>query len=1060
MRLIEARPYGSGKLPRAADFRAIYDIFHTAQVPLVIDSRGPADFGAFMEAIGASADIVHFDGHADKDEKGNTYLVLENRRYGTPEPVGLSDIFERINHRHGRNPVLLCLSSCRSLSEEETARADSCQGLAGIVAFQNDVRADDATALFRAFYSELARGSSLQMAFLEACRQQARDHLARTFSRGMNNRSPGPIAVLRMPGWQLVDQGQAWSTPVTVLQDPSSHLNSSELSPALPTLCRGASKLHESLLSPGRSSGCVAIVGPPDTGRTSLARTVARHVGWAFRSVTVVDLHAQPTHLSADALATLVLNSLDLRQRFNSESAVDAFLKEVSGVERQGVLVILLVRSRDSLYGEAWDLLRRVRAPSAFIIVAPPHMAAYGWRSISLRPIAPGEAQDYFLENLGAEGPYRSEAIAAVRELFDEVYRRIGGHPLQLKTVARSIRTGVDVRRLAHEGPSSTRHPRWLEGLLVSIDQHNGRALLRTLAAFVGPVPADVAASLTSTKPAEINHLVDLGLVQVEQPGSTLNVHETLYSVHPIVRKVILQVSPMTASETLQTILAAESACAGSDAWAEVCRASLLYWAGSLSRAGVDDLRVSGLVKDALRKIVAAGETRVSDLERRWQHGLASETLNQVAEVLALFGWQRKGDELKVRALRSLLRTGRLDQAEPFAERLRREEDWFPKGHGLGLLADIRRRQGRSNESRELYCSAAKCCPTEKEPVAAAAIRKGLADLDREAGNFGSAFENLTEASRILQRGRGSRELWMIAERRAYVHEILGHRKRAESLYRQVAAELSPGDADRVRAIIGIANVLCQHEDMAQAESEFAAALKLAKELNNPLLEAEVGARLARARARSQSPQRTRSAIAMVRELLDGGQVPMTYRRLQLEVELAESSAQVADLREATGYLDDVERLGFAAIAGPAGHATCLRARALVAESDGRRTASPDGLGRAAVLFREAAGAYETIGYNWRAARCRLHEVDCLIRAGEAVDLKLVEHAYTTALDLEAQFRVMDDVKRQAYALRHCARGAELLGYECSAYLYYAARLAHQEYMRRAEAEVDDDASE
>ena len=1013
--LIEARPYNRPRLPRRAELRMIEQAFAQARAPVVIDARGPADFEAFVERLRAGAAIIHFDGHGYRNaHDGDYYLVFEHRRDGLEQPVKLSSMLNAIRrYRDATQPLLLCLSSCGEMAQRERDEAAACDALAALVAFDQPVQANIATEFFRAFYGRVAEGETIETAFAQATAGMA-----------------GPFCQLRNQPAQWFARDEVTSVPLCIRTDTNTSIIGPDLHDAARTLKQTQSQLHEYLVSEVREQSAVAVVGPQDSGRTSMVKSVLQHVSWRFDATVTFEVDPRQLPLSGEALAVAIVRRLpDALRDERVVRPVEMLRGLLQPARGRGVVVFVQgIDERKDLSSDAWRLLRQVRAPSVSIVVGTERgIGSHGNATFRVAPLTLIEARSFFVSCLVVEQAQIHPVMERIDQRFERIYQRLGGYPLALHSAAKRVHSVDDIDALIQTAPPPSSE-RWLYRAVTSV-RRNGRyaQAMGLMALFFGNVPDEYARRIVSDAGGGVlQELVEDGFLGRGQlllnPTSRATVRA--YTLHSTLRRALLQAQLGQADEALRAFVVSQPAANLSSSWTTTWRDSLLSWAANLDERGIEQLQYAGAL-DSMRRLVAHTFDKVLELfELQWRHGIAAELRLRWAALSERCGDKQQAAAQHLAAVRSFIRAGRLEEAEfRAAEICPPDHAQEACTHALVLRGDALRRRGRTEDADQLYTEALSYAQQGSDAAGRANAARGLSDIARERGDFASALQLLAQ---VRQAKREMDREWEALEREAYVHKLLRHDGRALWLYQQTIA-LCPAQhtPTAIRCTISSADVLTDSGDYAGALALFEDAIKQAQGLGNDLLAAEGLSRLARSHARAANADGVADAITRGRELSRRRRIPMGYRALRFRVELAEAAAVVGHAEEARRLLQSLTQPGFSRLAHPVVSATMMRAAALVFKHDAITAESGvegkvHSLQKAAAGFARAAASYRDTGRGWRAVRCELQRAECLRRLSSLQPQQSARVLKELELDLVVVCRelaVMRDRLRTGFAL-------------------------------------------
>jgi tetratricopeptide (TPR) repeat protein len=259
--------------------------------------------------------IIHYTGHGGFDEEKGGVLLLEDGS-DKSQMVGGAALAERIA---GRDVRLVVLSGCQTAEAKTTDSFSSVagalvnKGVPAVIAMQQSIRDDSATAFASRFYKALASGEPVNLALSEA-----RLSMSTPRSTGEN---PEPHS--------FVD----WGIPVLITS--ASDLNLFNLDttapPPLPPPPAGFSKVN--LPNPGDifvgrqieqrqisralrggDARCIMILGPGGIGKSSLASRAVEQSEEHFHAALSIDYRSTPTaeQILLEVGTFLILNGNDM----------------------------------------------------------------------------------------------------------------------------------------------------------------------------------------------------------------------------------------------------------------------------------------------------------------------------------------------------------------------------------------------------------------------------------------------------------------------------------------------------------------------------------------------------------------------------------------------------------------------------------------------------------------------------------------------------------------------------------------------------------------------------
>ncbi len=562
----EPAPYA---LSVEEEWEEVLAVLREADPPVDLVKVVPPTADALGEALaGARGSIFHFTGHGNWD--GRTARLLFETPAGASDPVEAGRVADLLRGRVSLAVLSACLSATPGESPEANLAALLCaQGTPFVLGMQWTVPDVSARRFVVRFYRYLFRGETV----LEAVRQ-------------------GRLAVLNDPSLPSQDRRLAFGTPVLYVRGPAlpefrlpegkglvvrAPAPAMDLS-ALPVPEVGFFGRHRELvdvgevLVGGRGAGRGAVLtlhGTGGIGKTALLRRAAERFAWAFDRVLALPLEPLPTRAS-------VLGRLEefLGLRPDPAWNLERRQEAVAGALAQArVLLALdnyetLTRAGDEGDADARALHRFLRGlPArgvAFLVSSRERTDLPGERRVDVSGLDERAGAALFRQWVSARRDALTER--GMRALA----RRVGGHPLALKLLARRFDEGTDsladfLARLEEVLPEAAE--RWDEGRrhdtlracfdfslapLAERDPALAEGLAR-LTLFSGPfidrmaapvlfgaeraleAPEQAREALVRRAAETLHRLWDRGLLERTALPLGLQVEETLYlyTVHP-----------------------------------------------------------------------------------------------------------------------------------------------------------------------------------------------------------------------------------------------------------------------------------------------------------------------------------------------------------------------------------------------------------------------------------------------------------------------------------------------------------------------------------------------
>jgi len=363
--------------------------------------------------------VAHFMGHGGQHE-GQAVLLFEKEN-GAVDFVTAQEFVRRVR----KTVFLVTLNACVSATPGPTefsnlAAALAAQGAPYALGMRFSIVDDDARAFSRTLYSELARGSSVEEAVMQA--RQTLDKNERAWAVGVpvlytSLSAPAP-GFARAEGAPRIDEHQpllelsalpramgAFQGRVAELKAIGEQLTG-DVRPRLLTLHSGGGQGKTALAR--EAAERFAHAWPGGVWAISL-ENLPDQAAFVVRLAEFLRLEAEPAKLEAQVLARLharrTLLVLD-----NAETLVEA------------------VRAGDEAARELANFAREHLPPTATLLVTSRvHLDWPGEAALELGGLNPAEGAELFKQS----APRRAEAID--QELAEELSRAVSGHPLSLR---------------------------------------------------------------------------------------------------------------------------------------------------------------------------------------------------------------------------------------------------------------------------------------------------------------------------------------------------------------------------------------------------------------------------------------------------------------------------------------------------------------------------------------------------------------------------------------------------------------------------------------------------
>ncbi len=507
--------------------------------------------------------VVHFMGHGGQFKSVGAVLCFEKDN-GSLETVTASEFTKRLRG----SVFLVTLNACQSAAPGETHFSNLASALARVkipyaLGMRFSIHDDDALAFSRAFYSELARGVSVENALFQA--------------RLSLRKSERPWAIGVPVLYSALDLPQDAPAP-NFNTEPGAPLISDPQQPAtrgilgiLPQI-EGAFQgrtaeliqLGDWLTGDNRKRH-VTIHGSGGQGKTTLAREAVERFAYAWPGgVWAISLENLP------ARSTFVI-TLARFLGIDTQSVLDAGELERQVLQRLAqhrTLIVLdnaetldsAVRAHNPEALQLADFIQQLPASTVSLLVTSRHLLGWsGEQKLELDGLAPPEGAALFLQSAPGRAPSLEEKRA--KELAQQLSSRVDGHPFGLFLLGKafdnssipleSFIADYEPWLLAAENKFS-KEPDHRQRTIYSIFDYSARdldddlrSLLSKLWLFHAPFEPTAAVAIfdpqydseSGTRSPIEDHLHALwqrGLLSREETGALL-----LYSVQPVMRPYI-----------------------------------------------------------------------------------------------------------------------------------------------------------------------------------------------------------------------------------------------------------------------------------------------------------------------------------------------------------------------------------------------------------------------------------------------------------------------------------------------------------------------------------------
>ncbi|MDW7992729.1 MAG: CHAT domain-containing protein [Anaerolineae bacterium] len=444
----EPAPYALGVEEEWAQMLAV---LQEADPSLELVRVVPPTADALDEALaGVYGGIFHFTGHGDWD--GRTAYLLFETPSGASDPVESGRVADILRGR----VVLAVLSACRSATPGESREANlaallAAQGTPFVLGMQLTVPDVSARRFTTRFYHYLFRGESVLEAVrrgrLAVLNDTALPRETRALVMGipvLYVRGPGLPEFRRPEGKGLRVREPAPKVDLSGIPEPEAGFFGRNLDLV---------KIGEKLVARhgAERSAVITLYGTGGIGKTALLRKAAERFAWAFDGVLALPLEPLPT--LADVLGRLerflgIPEDPKLKPQERQERVAGA-------LKRARVLLALdnfetLTRAGDEGNTDARELQRFLRSlparGTALLVSSRERTDLPGEQRVEVSGLDEGAGARLFSAHVSA----RRDALT--EEGMRALSRRVGGHPLALKLLARRFDTGTEPLRDFVEG--------------------------------------------------------------------------------------------------------------------------------------------------------------------------------------------------------------------------------------------------------------------------------------------------------------------------------------------------------------------------------------------------------------------------------------------------------------------------------------------------------------------------------------------------------------------------------------------------------------------------------
>ncbi|HEU5378200.1 MAG TPA: tetratricopeptide repeat protein [Ktedonobacteraceae bacterium] len=417
------------QLPIERDWTLLQEVIEDVPRVVTLERCRPPTLKRLRELIANQVGrVIHFIGHGGQREEG-AILCFEQEN-GDLDAVTTQRLLKRLQD----TAFLVTLSACESAASGPTtwnnvAASLARQGVPYTLGMRLSVYDVDARTFFRSFYSELARGSSVEQALF-----QARLVLAEDSPRGWVVGVPVLYTSLAAPAAGRVCQP---GTPVIKASDPL--LNVDVLPPTdgpFQGRLEELVKLGTVLTNP-RPASLFTIHGAGGQGKTALARQAAERFAWAWPGgVWALSLETAQTRAAVvqEMARLLGLETQGITDRGHMENLVQQRLQRRRTLflldNAETLLDALQQNSAEARAVVAW-LKHLLSKQSTYLVTSRELLTWPDEQYLELPGLQPDDGATLFLR---CATPRANEADrAALRALS----HRLDGHPLSLRLLAR-----------------------------------------------------------------------------------------------------------------------------------------------------------------------------------------------------------------------------------------------------------------------------------------------------------------------------------------------------------------------------------------------------------------------------------------------------------------------------------------------------------------------------------------------------------------------------------------------------------------------------------------------
>lgn len=524
----------------AQTFRALQGL----EVPISLRLHLHVTREELRDELCAGCDVFHFLGH------GNINVLALEDRYGREDVLPADRLREYLLNSGVRLGLLQsCLTAAEVAGVPSVARMLLEAGIPLVLAMGQSISVSAAQTFFRDFYRELAEGGDITKA---ACKARLAVADAADREKAQPWEWATPILFARR---EALEKGVEWKPrgegrlvvderPRFAPPDPSLRRNpffvgrrkervevAGHLDPEQPT-DRPVTVLH----------------GERGIGKTALAEEVLFRWGWWFEETLWLQGRSElvprglEAHLEDYRSTALVGDIGTLLQKWASTLGIalkgdeppKALVEPILGaLAAEGRKRLVVLDNMDAFIGEEalLDLLRRLPANCRALVTCPIFPEGLNANRVEVWGLFPAEAVS--LVGHQVEG-------AVPPEVAEELYRRIGGHPMALRLVAGWVRTG---KRTWEEALEEVRKAKgdlfdYIFTRSLELAGERGRRLFRLLALFAPDASREAwrAAVEMETVPFGDAVALLLGLSLVEDRGEVEGV--PYYGLSPLARAV------------------------------------------------------------------------------------------------------------------------------------------------------------------------------------------------------------------------------------------------------------------------------------------------------------------------------------------------------------------------------------------------------------------------------------------------------------------------------------------------------------------------------------------